>query len=147
MSTGILKTIWIKRGPRGVMDPRPSATLVAGRGIVGNVQGGRRQVTVISEERWAELTRELRAEVDPRARRANLLVSGLDLEGSTGKILRIGACRVRLLGGVPPCVRMEEAHPGLQDAMRPHWGGGAYGEVLDDGVIAVGDAVELLSVP
>ena len=36
---------------------------------------------------------------------------------------------------------MEESHPGLQEALRPDWRGGAYGEVLDDGVIQVGDVV------
>ena len=28
---------------------------------------------------------------------------------------------------------LDEAHPGLRAAMEPDWGGGAYGEVLDDG--------------
>ena len=144
MDSGVLKAIWIKRAKRGVMDSRPSATLVAGRGLVDNAnQGGKRQVTVISEERWDEIRRTFGADVEPRMRRANLLVSGIDLENSRGKTLRIGACRLRLLGETRPCERMEEAHPGLQDAMRPHWGGGAYGEVLDDGAIAVGDAVTL----
>jgi hypothetical protein len=37
---------------------------------------------------------------------------------------------------------MEEAHAGLQSALRPDWRGGVFGEVLDDGRIAVGDPVE-----
>ena len=36
---------------------------------------------------------------------------------------------------------MDEAYEGLRAALDPHWGGGAFGEVLDDGDIAVGDAV------
>jgi MOSC domain-containing protein YiiM len=144
MTIGSLKAIWIKRAKRGVMDPRPAATLVAGRGLTGNAnQGGHRQVTVISEERWDDIRRTLGADVDPLMRRANLLVSGIDLENSRGKILRIGACRLRLLGETRPCERMEEARPGLQAALRPHWGGGAYGEVLDDGEISVGNMVTL----
>ena len=48
--TGHLRAIWIKRMKRGPMDPRETATLVPGRGLVGNAnQGGRRQVTLISE--------------------------------------------------------------------------------------------------
>ena len=39
---------------------------------------------------------------------------------------------------------MDEAWPGLQDCMRGNWGGGAFGEVLDDGQIAVGDLVQWL---
>ena len=36
---------------------------------------------------------------------------------------------------------MDEAHPGLEEALRPDWGGGAFGYVIDDGEIGVGDAV------
>ena len=38
---------------------------------------------------------------------------------------------------------MEAAVTGLQNAMSVPWGGGAFGEILDDGEIKVGDAVEL----
>ena len=89
------------------------------------------------------------AEPQPEARRtllrrANLLVSDIDFADARGKILHIGTVRIRIYGETRPCEQMETVAPGLQQAMSVPWGGGAFGEVLDDGEIAVGDAVELL---
>ena len=108
------------------MDPVDSAVLAPGQGLQGNAnRGGRRQVTIISSERWAELTAALEADIPPDTRRANLMVSGLDLEKTRGRILRIGSTRLKINGETRPCEQMEEAHPGLQSAMRERWGGGA----------------------
>jgi MOSC domain-containing protein YiiM len=141
---GELKAIWIKRARGGPMDDAPSAQLVAGAGIVSNAnQGSRRQVTVISTESWADAERDLGLQVDPRTRRANLLVSGVDLADSRGKELRVGPVSIRIYGETRPCRQMEESCAGLQAALGTEWRGGAYGEVLQDGEIAVGDRVEL----
>src|SRR5436305_7298092 len=141
---GRLRAIFVKRMKRGPMDPKDQASLVAGRGIVGNAnQGGRRQVTILEAERWAEATAELGSTLDPAARRANLLVTDLRLEGTRGRVLSIGPCRFRILGETRPCERMDEALPGLRRAMDPDWRGGAFAEVLESGEIAVGDAVAL----
>jgi MOSC domain-containing protein YiiM len=79
--------------------------------------------------------------VDPIGRRANLLLSGIEFGASHGKVLRIGAIRLRVLGETRPCERMDEACQGLRSALSVPWGGGAFGEVLDGGDIRVGDAV------
>ncbi|MGE5925892.1 MAG: MOSC domain-containing protein [Gemmatimonadota bacterium] len=142
---GRLEAIWIKRAHRGPMDRVESAALVAGRGLVGNAdQGKRRQVTVIAQETWSRLMTELGAAADPSARRANLMVSGVDLLDSRGRILSVGSCRLRIAGETRPCERMDEAVPGLRRAMDRAWGGGAFAEVLEDGTIAIGDAVHFL---
>lgn len=124
------------------MDAADRAHLVAGRGIAGNAnQGGTRQVTLLSREKWNAVMTQLGATLEPRARRANIVVSGVDLEDTRGRVLRVGACRLRINGETKPCEQMEEALTGLRAAMRPQWGGGAFAEVLDGGEIAVGDDV------
>jgi MOSC domain-containing protein YiiM len=137
-----LHQIWIKRAHRGRMDATGRATLLTGRGIVGNAdQGGRRQVTLIDLERWHELLDRFGAELDTDARRANLVLDGIDLFDARGRTLRIGAVRLLVHGETRPCERMEEALPGLQAEMRGRWGGGAFAEVVAGGEIAVGDEV------
>jgi MOSC domain-containing protein YiiM len=140
--TGRLEAIWIKRAHRGSMDPVSTGALVAGRGLVGNAdQGRRRQVTVIEQEVWERLMHDLDGSVSPAARRANLMVSGVRLAESRDRVLRVGACRLRFGGETRPCERMDEALPGLRAAMAVGWGGGVFVEVLDDGEVAVGDEV------
>src|SRR5204862_283282 len=125
MDNGRLQAIWIKRMKLGPMDPADSATLVAGKGIVNNAnQGGKRQVTIIEQEVWEGLMDQLGASNPPSTRRANLMTSGIRLADSRGRILRIGACRIRIYGETRPCERMDEALEGLRDAMRTNWGGG-----------------------
>ncbi len=141
---GEVAAIWIKRARGGPMDPAAEVELVAGRGIVGNAdQGRRRQVTVISEEVWRETTGELGVDVAPRARRANVMVRGIDLGESLGKILRLGSCAIRILGETRPCHQMDAAQPGLRRALEAPWRGGAFGEVLEGGTLRVGDTAIL----
>lgn len=140
MEPGEVEAIWIKPGRRVPMDPVEEAEMVAGKGIRGNAeQGGWRQVTLLAREAWDRALEEVEGEVDPSARRANLLLRGVELRESKGRLLRVGECRLRIWGETTPCYRMDEALPGLQEALRPEWRGGAYAEVLDGGGVRVGD--------
>lgn len=134
--------LWSKRAHRGPMDPLSEATLVADKGMQGSVGNSRRrQVTLVSLESWLAATAELGTEVDPIARRANILLTGVDLENTREQILRIGDARLAVGGETTPCERMDEAEPGLRGALRARWRGGTFAQVLTGGIIRVGDAV------
>ena len=125
------------------MDPVAEAEAITGRGLLDNAnQGGKRQVTIIDESRWDEAQQELGLAVDPRTRRANLMLRGVDLEKTNGRLLRIGGCIVRIYGETRPCHQMEEAQPGLRKALSPRWRGGAFGEIVEGGTIRVGDPAD-----
>jgi MOSC domain-containing protein YiiM len=125
------------------MDSVTQATLVEGQGIVGSVdRSRRRQVTLLESEAWKACMEELGVERDPSLRRANILLSGIKLAQTRGRVLAIGDVRLVVGGEVTPCERMEEAVPGLQAALRPDWRGGVFTQILAGGVIHVGDQVE-----
>ncbi len=108
LMAGQLEAIWVKRMKRGPMDRLERATCVAGRGLAGNAnQGGRRQVTIFSKETWNRLTAAFPAPPDPQVRRGNLLVSGVDLAHSRGKVLQIGPVQIRIFGETRPCEQMD----------------------------------------
>jgi MOSC domain-containing protein YiiM len=140
--TGRVLAIWIKRAHRGPMDHVTSARFEQDKGIAGNAdRGGRRQVTIIEQHAWDAAIEAAGEYVDPATRRANVLISAPSLAGSRGKTLMIGECRINILGETRPCNQMEEAHTGLQQALRPEWRGGVFGRIENNAEVSVGDAV------
>ena len=140
--TGRIEALWSKRAHRGPMDPVSEATLVAGQGMQGSVgRSRRRQVTVISLEDWESATAGLKRDPGPVSRRANIMVSGIELANTRGRILRLGSCRIEIGGETTPCERMDEAEPGLRAGLQPDWRGGVFAQVLDGGIVRVGDSV------
>ncbi len=141
--SGRLEAIWRKRAHRGPMDFATEGLLVAGEGLEGSVgRSARRQVTIIEREVWDRVQEELQASIPYAARRANLMISGVRLEETRDRVLRIGSTRVRIGGHTTPCERMDEACDGLRARLETHRGGGAFAQVIEGGVIRVGDLVE-----
>ncbi|MES2306627.1 MAG: MOSC domain-containing protein [Gemmatimonadota bacterium] len=122
------------------MDPLQSAVLEVGRGVAGSAgRSSTRQITIISSEAWQAMMHELSADIAPSARRANVMVTGLNLAASRGRILCLGAARIRVRGETRPCELMDAALPGLRLAMDPQWRGGVFGEVIEGGEVRVGE--------
>ncbi len=126
----------------------PSALVSLERGVQDDLRGrpGERQVTVLAREAWQRGCAELGAELAWTTRRANLLVEGLELEGSAGRRIAIGSLLLEICGETAPCPRMDEQHEGLRAALERGWRGGVSCRVLVPGVVSVGDAAELLPV-
>ena len=139
MNNGKVEAIWIKRGKRAPMDEVKVAQMIAGKGLVGNAnQGGRRQVSIIDAEVWEKVMEKLGANISPSARRANIMVRGLDLANTRKRILLLGECRVKIFTETKFCERMDEVLPGLKAALYNNWGGGASGQVISGGKVEVG---------
>lgn len=132
---------------RAEMQLLQSAEVSLASGVANDFRGkpGKRQVTVMSQEGWQTACAEANVELSWTERRANLLIAGLDLEQSAGRILKIGELQLLITRETDPCKRMEETQPGLPDAMAKQWRGGVCCQVIEAGQIAVGDEVELIN--
>ena len=137
-----MQGIWVKEVHGEPMTAVDEAEALAGQGFDGGVvAASTRQLTVLAAEAWADVEATLGMSVDPALRRANLLVDGLDLVGTTGRVLRVGDLRLEITGETKPCHQMDAAVNGLRDALEPDWRGGAHGVVLGDATVRVGDPV------
>ena len=130
---------------RADMQTLQSAHVSMHHGIAQDFRGkpGQRQVTILSTEAWSAACKDLNIELPWTTRRANLLIQGLNLHSSAGKVICIGTVQFLITQETDPCERMEEAHPGLEKALTSAWRGGVCCRVLSEGSIQVGDSVRL----
>lgn len=140
---GRLEAIWIKTSHGGAMDSISEVVSKKNKGLVGDANFGRsqRQVTFIEKEVFEGLGDRSSGMVKPEMRRANFMVSDIELEATIGRVLSVGNLRVKIMGETKPCKIMDEAHQGLRDALGTEWKGGVYGCVLNDATINVGNEV------
>ena len=138
--------------PRGEMERLGQVRVSRAEGIARDFRGAlaaqkgkfKRQVSLMEAESWAAAMAELRGDEPWWRRRANLLVENIRLPRAEGARIRIGrTCLLEVTVECDPCHRMEEVAPGLMAALTPDWRGGFLAKVLEDGDVAVGDAVRV----
>jgi MOSC domain-containing protein YiiM len=116
-------------------------------GVDGDARGRRegRQVTVLFRQGWEAACHDARAALPWTTRRANLYVEGLEVPREPGSRLVIGDVELEVVQETRPCARMDAAHHGLREAMRPDWRGGVTCDVVRGGMIGVGEEVQAAS--
>lgn len=132
-----------KRAPMEMLD---SADISTDTGVAGDSRGkpGNRQVTLLSARDWRAACGELGQDVGWTTRRSNLFIDEMDLPKAAGHIIAIGDVRLQTTLEIAPCSRMDEQVDGLKKALQPEWRGGVGCEVLEGGVVSIGDTVELI---
>ena len=138
--------IAVKAQRKGAISLHDEAMITIHAGVVGDWRGkpGKRQVTLMSLADWQAACGELGLALPWQTRRANLLVDALPLHRSTGSRIVLGEAVLEVTGETDPCERMEDAQPGLFQALAPEWRGGVTCKVLANGVIRIGMDVELI---
>ena len=125
------------------MNQFDSIDITRSGGCVGDFRGrpGERQVTVLAREDWETACSVLGRQLHWTARRANLLIEGIDLAETTGARLQLNDVVLEVTGETDPCGRMEEIAPGLFAALQADWRGGVCCRVIQGGSVRVGDQV------
>lgn len=144
---GKIEALWLRPAARLPVQSVAQAVAIAGQGLDGDhAGGGKRQITILSREAWDAACRTLGRALDPGTRRANVMVSGIDLPTVIGTTLQLGSVRVEVLGETRPCELMDDGgRLGLQAALRPERRGGVYGRILQGGTLQVGDACTIVA--
>ncbi|MEO0390419.1 MAG: MOSC domain-containing protein [Pseudomonadota bacterium] len=129
-----------KRAP--VQSPAEAQVTLAG--LDGDrARAGKRTVTLIQAEHLQVIAAlSGHAAIAPEVLRRNIVVSGINLNTLKGRDVRVGGAVLRWTTICAPCSRMEAAlgHGGY-NAMRGH--GGWCAEVVQTGVIRIGDPVDI----
>jgi MOSC domain-containing protein YiiM len=141
---GAVEWIGIRPQRRAALSTPTEVRADSASGLEGDHYSGKtnrqRQVTLIQQEHLVVVSALLGKPVAPEILRRNLVVGGINLLALKGQPVQVGTAILKITGACHPCSRMDEAlGPGGYNAMRGH--GGVTAEILEGGLIALGDAV------
>jgi MOSC domain-containing protein YiiM len=145
--------IFLNTSKGAAMTPVDEARAVAGRGLEGNRYfrsgagsgatklGPDREITLIEAEAIEALVRDMNVPFEPAESRRNVVTRGVALNHLVGREFRVGPVRLRGIRLCEPCAHLESlTRPGVREGLLHR--GGLRAEILDDGMIRVGDRVD-----
>ena len=154
MWKGIVVSIHIAPEAKGAMNAVSEVLAVPGKGLEGDryhKQGGSfsdkagpdREITLIESEAIEALKRDYGVELNPGDIRRNVVTRGVALNHLVGREFRVGEVTLRALRLCEPCGHLqklshEKVVPGLIHR------GGLRAQILTEGMIRVGDAIQEL---
>jgi len=153
MSTASVVSIFITSGPAAAMRSVAQVRAVAGQGLEGDRYfrgagtfskdaGPDQEVTLVESEAVEALRRDYGVEIGPEQTRRNILTRGTSLNHLVGREFRVGDVRLRGLRLCEPCGHLEKlTREGVKKGLVHR--GGLRAQILNDGVIRVGDAVSM----
>ncbi len=104
-------------------------------------RGTPRHVVLVAEEGWKAACDTLGVVLDPRERRGQIVVRGVDLAAAVGQRLQVGDVVLDVVDECTPCGRMNQVQPGLKEALRRDVRAGVFATVVRPGTIQVGASV------
>ncbi|HTU88805.1 MAG TPA: MOSC domain-containing protein [Gemmataceae bacterium] len=154
MTTGILRGIWISPTARDPLVCVAEVRAVPCRGLEGDRYffacgsfsrwpGKGREVSLIAEEALEAVRAERGIDLREGRSRRNLVTSGIDLAHLQERTFRIGTAVFRGVRPCAPCEYLERlTEAGVFEALKGR--GGLRADVIEEGILHVGDAIEVL---
>jgi len=154
MWNGSIAGIYIAPDARAAMVPVKGVRAVVGRGLEGDryfkqtgtysgSPGPSREVTFIEMEAIEALKRDYGIQLEPRESRRNIVTRGVPLNHLVGRDFTVGESVLRGIRLCEPCHHLEQL-AGKKVLSGLVHRAGLRAQVLKEGVIRVGDPVQML---
>jgi MOSC domain-containing protein YiiM len=155
VKTGMLRGIWVSATARTPLVSVEAVRAIPGRGLEGDRYslgqgsfsrwpGTGRAVSLIAEETLQSIHAEHGIDLSEGRSRRNLVTSGIDLADLQDRLFRIGTAVFRGVRPCSPCQYLERiTQAGVFDALKNR--GGFRADVIEEGVLRVGDSIELIA--
>jgi len=157
LAHGSLVAIQIGREAEGRLESVAEVRAIPGRGLEGDRYfrgegsfsknpGGGRQVTLVASEMLELLQSEHGIALEAAETRRNLVTKGVLLNDLVGQVFQVGTVRMMGVRLAEPCSHLERlTRPGVVKGLVHR--AGLRADILDEGVLRVGDAIVANSNP